>query len=404
MRHPYPHVLLGASLIIAACNSGAGGPSEPGPSHQGLTVRVSVPATTSDTAHVYIAGNFNGWAPGLASYRLTRGNDDIWTIELPENVRGAIEFKFTLGSWERVETTSDGADVPNRRFTVPAEGAAEYQGTVAGWKNGGAVEREHTTTASVSILDDAFAMPQLGRTRRVWLYLPPDYATSGDKRYPVLYMHDGQNVFDDATSYVGEWGVDETLDSLHAAGELSLIVVAVDHGGEHRFDEYNPWTHPQHGGGQGDEYAAFLVETLKPYIDAHYRTMTDRLNTGIAGSSMGGLISFYAMLEYPQIFGRAGVFSPAFWTAKPAAFDWAATRSPARPDPRMFMVSGGLEDGAPTVGQYELDQIAMADTLLSAGWVDGSELAAHVSADGQHSEWFWRREFPAAVQWLFEER
>ena len=395
--------LVAGAVLFAAC-SGGGSTAEPDPSHDGLTLTVEVPASTPDTADVYVAGTFNSWSPGLAQYRLTREADGDYTIALPGTVRGNIQFKFTLGSWETVETTSSGADVPNRSFTIPAQGPATYEGTVAGWKAGGTVEREHTASASVSILDEAFAMPQLGRTRRVWLYLPPDYETSGDRRYPVLYMHDGQNVFDDATSFVGEWGVDETLDSLHAAGELSLIVVAVDHGGEHRFDEYNPWTHPQHGGGQGDEYVAFLVETLKPYIDSHYRTLTDRLNTGIAGSSMGGLISFYALLEYPQVFGRAGVFSPAFWTAKPAAFDWAATRSPARPDPRLFMVSGGLEDGAPTVGQYELDQIAMADTLESAGWIVGSELAAHIRADGQHSEWFWRREFPAVVKWLFEER
>jgi predicted alpha/beta superfamily hydrolase len=266
--------------------------------------------------------------------------------------------------------------------------------------------REHTATESVSILDEAFEMPQLGRSRRVWLYLPPDYDASGDTRYPVLYMHDGQNVFDDATSYVGEWGVDETLDSLHAAGELSLIVVAVDHGGEHRFDEYNPWTHAQYGGGEGDEYVDFLVETLKPYIDAHYRTLPDRLNTGIAGSSMGGLISFYAILRYPDVFGRAGVFSPAFWTAKPGVFELARAGSPVRPDPRIFMVSGALEDGLAEPGEYERDQIAMVDTLAAAGWLVGAdaEVTAHIRDDGTHSEWFWRREFPEVVQWLFEAR
>ena len=399
----HSRILAAALLLLAACN-GTEGPSGPDPAHEGLTVRIEVPAGTPDSASVYIAGSFNGWQPGLAAYRLTRAADGSRSIALPATVRGTIEFKFTLGSWERVETTSDGADVPNRSFTVPAEGVATYDGSVAGWRSGGAVEREHTATASVRILSDAFDMPQLGRTRRVWLYLPPDYATSGDRRYPVLYMHDGQNLFDDATSFVGEWGVDETLDALHAAGELSLIVVGVDHGGDRRFDEYNPWTHAEQGGGQGDEYVAFLVETLKPYIDAHYRTLPDRLNTGIAGSSMGGLISFYAMLEHPDVFGRAGVLSPAFWTAKPAVFELAAARSPVRPDPRMFMLSGALEDGAPSVGQYELDQLAMTDTLAVRGWVAETELVSEIRDDGTHSEWFWRREFPAMVKWLFEAR
>src|SRR3712207_4115220 len=132
-------------------------------------------------------------------------------------------------------------------------------------------------------LDTAFAMPQLGRTRRVWIYLPPDYATSS-KRYPVLYMHDGQNVFDAATSYAGEWGVDEALDSLHAAGDHGAIVVAVDNGHQQRMNEYSPWKHPQAGGGEGDGYVDFLALTLKPYVDARYRTRPDAASTGIMGS------------------------------------------------------------------------------------------------------------------------
>ena len=248
-------------LVLAACN-GTEGPAHPTPAPAGLRVILSVPATTPDTAHVHIAGSFNGWNPGSAAYRLDRRDDGTYAIELPATVRGPIEFKFTLGSWERVETTSEGADTQNRTHAVSDDGG-EWHGSVAGWKSGATPEREHTTTASVSILSDAFAMPQLGRSRRVWLYLPPDYETDSDRRYPVLYMHDGQNAFDEATSYVGEWGVDETLDAMHAAGELSLIVVAIDHGDTRRFDEYSPWRNAQYGGGEGDDYVAFLVETLK---------------------------------------------------------------------------------------------------------------------------------------------
>jgi hypothetical protein len=299
------HLLVATGLVLVGCN-GAGEPSgpDPVPAHNGLTVRVTVPASTPDSAEVYIAGEFNGWQPGMPAYRLEREPGGTRSIRLQTTIRGSVEFKFTLGSWETVEQSAAGADIPNRQIDVPDEGAYLHEATVEAWKTGGT---GHTATQSVSILDEEFDMPQLNRRRRVWLYLPPDYATSGTRRYPVLYMHDGQNVFDAATSFVGEWGVDETLDSLHAAGELSLIVVAVDHGGDERFDEYNPWTHPEHGGGRGDEYVDFLVETLKPYIDAHYRTRPDRLNTGVAGSSMGGLISFYAMMKYPDVFGRAGV-------------------------------------------------------------------------------------------------
>jgi metallo-beta-lactamase class B len=246
---------------------------------------------------------------------------------------------------------------------------------------------------------DSVDMPQLGRTRRLWVYLPPDYATS-KRRYPVLYMHDGQNVFDDATSYAGEWGVDETLDSLHAAGDPGVIVVAVDHGGSLRIPEYSPWP-TRFGAGEGEQYAAFLVNTLKPWIDRHYRTLPDRLHTGIAGSSMGGLISFYAALKYPQVFGRAGVFSPSFWIA-PAAYDFAA-RAAAPRGGRFYIISGALEVAAGEAqGIYQRDQERMVETLERRGFRPGTNVVAKIVADGKHAEWFWRREFPAAYLWLFQ--
>jgi alpha-amylase len=218
-----------------------------------------------------------------------------------------------------------GRDVPNRTLTVPDTAAASYSGAVARWRDGSPRARgPSTASASVSILSDTFAIPELGRTRRVWVYLPPGYAAAR-RRYAALYLQDGQNVFDAATSVAGEWGVDETLDSLRALGDSGVIVVAVDHGGTRRMDEYSPWRNPQYGGGEGDRYAAFLVHTLKPYIDRHYRPLPDRLHTGVAGSSRGGLIALYAALQYPDVFGRVGVFSPE-WLFRgdttPLRFAW----------------------------------------------------------------------------------
>jgi metallo-beta-lactamase class B len=256
----------------------------------------------------------------------------------------------------------------------------------------------------VSILDTAFQMPQLGRARRVWLYLPPDYATSS-RTYPVLYLHDGQNVFDGATSFAGEWGVDETLDSLVAAGDPGVIVVAVDNGGERRMNEYQPWpsTDRRFGGGEGAKYVDFLVQTLKPYVDAHYRTRPDRVNTGIGGSSLGGIISFYAALQYPDVFGRVLVFSaPIFF--EPQLFTVARAYRP-RPAPTRFYFDTGLNEGATELGlpyramAHALQ--AMVDTLAAAGVDTAADVRALLPADGAHSEWFWRREFPAAYRWLF---
>jgi metallo-beta-lactamase class B len=386
MKLPAPALLL-AGLLVAD------------PAAAQLNIRISVPADTPPGATIYVAGTFNGWNPDSPGYELTPANGGLFTIILPEEIRGAVEFKFTLGSWDSVETDSSGADVPNRSFTAPAEGEVFYSGTVEAWRDGKR-EVESTAGPGVSVLDAEFEIPQLGRTRRVWLYLPPDYTTS-NRSYPVLYMHDGQNVFDEATSFAGEWGVDEALDRLHEEGDAGAIVVAVDNGGEHRLDEYSPYIHPSYGGGEGDAYLDFIVHSLKPLVDAKYRTLSDRLHTGIMGSSMGGLISLYAILKHPDVFGRAGVFSPALWIA-PDIFEMARSAQPLRPDPRIYIVSGALEGQAgEDEAVYMRGQRRMVDTLEAAGFRIGTEVESLIQPDGRHAEWFWRREFPAAYQWLF---
>jgi predicted alpha/beta superfamily hydrolase len=396
--------MLLAGVCVSVFLEAAGAQQVPVPgAGTGLTIRLTAPAETPAGAAIYVAGTFNNWNPAAPGYQLT-GQRRQYAITLPDSVRGPVEFKFTLGSWESVEVSASGGDVANRSFRVPATGAVTYEGTVSAWRTGPAAPRAHSATASVSILDTAFQMPQLGRTRRVWLYLPPDYATSG-KTYPVLYLHDGQNVFDAATSFAGEWGVDETLDSLRAAGDLGVIVVAVDNGGTRRMDEYQPWpsTDRRFGGGEGASYVDFLVQTLKPWIDAHYRTRPDRVNTGIGGSSLGGIISLYAALQYPEVFGRVLVFSaPLFF--EPQLFAMARAYR-ARPSPTRFYFDTGLNEGASELGlpyramAHSLQ--AMVDTLAAAGVDRAADVRAVLPADGAHAEWFWRREFPAAYRWLF---
>jgi len=379
--------------VLASLLAGAAAAS---PARAQVTLHLTAPATPAG-ATIFVAGGFNQWNPGDSAFRLTRQAGGDYAVTLPASIRGGIEFKFTLGTWETVEQDSAGHDVDNRAFTVPATGAASYSGVVPRWRDGSPrAAGPSTATASVSILDSAFVIPQLGRSRRVWIYLPPGYATSA-RRYPVLYMHDGQNVFDARTSFAGEWGVDETLDSLHALGDGGVIVVAVDHGGARRFDEYSPWRNAKYGGGQGDAYVDFLVKTLKPYVDRHYRTLPDRLHTGVAGSSMGGLISLYAVLKYPEVFGRAGVFSPAFWVA-PEIYG-VARRAHPLPGTRIYMVTGGEEGDTPAA--VVADHQRMLDTLRAAGFT-AEELQGTVRPDGKHAEWFWRREFPAAYRWLFQ--
>ncbi|MDB5269178.1 MAG: hypothetical protein JWP58_2218 [Hymenobacter sp.] len=355
----------------------------------------AVPANTPANATLYIAGSFNSWNPGSAAHALTHNADGSYQITLPA-ATGTMEYKFTRGSWAAVETNASNGSVPNRTYTF-GTGAATVLCQVLNWEDlagPGGGGPTSTAAANVSVISTTFAMPQLGRTRRVWLYLPPGYATSG-RRYPVLYLQDGQNVFDAATSFAGEWGVDEALNLLAANGQdpTGCIVVAIDNSAN-RLDEYSPWNNPAYGGGQGDLYVDFLVQTLKPYIDTNYRTLPDRANTGIGGSSMGGLIATYAALREPSVFGKVASFSPAYWFAYPQLAAYAHAH-PANPNTRFYFVSGTTESTT-MVPQMQ----ALRDSLQRGG-VPAANLNFNTRTDGQHAEWFWKREFPAGYSWLY---
>jgi predicted alpha/beta superfamily hydrolase len=250
-----------------------------------------------------------------------------------------------------------------------------------------------TALPGVRLLPEQLEIPGLNRKRQVRMYLPPGYATSG-KRYPVLYMHDAQNLFDDATSYAGEWKVDETLDALSKEGKLELIVVGIDNGGDKRMTELNAWDSARFGQAEGKQYTDFVVKTLKPMIDSQYRTLPDRANTAIMGSSMGGLASHYAIAQYPQVFSKAGVFSPAYWTA-PASFDFVGTH-PLPKDARVYLLMGEKE-GDSMVPDVE----RMAGVVRTSGHpVDGTVLK--IVPGAKHNEGFWSGELREALLWMFK--
>ncbi|MDQ2770131.1 MAG: alpha/beta hydrolase-fold protein [Bacteroidota bacterium] len=359
-----------------------------------------VPATTPPADSLFVAGSFNGWNPHSSQYALHRNPDGSYQLRLPASL-GPVEFKFTRGSWATSEINAKNQPLPNRRADLSA--APELQFQVAAWEDqsgSGAAPKTSTASAQVHVLARDFAMPQLGRTRRVLVYLPADYARQPARRYPVLYLHDGQNVFDAATSFSGEWGIDETLDRLRAAGQdaTGSIVVAIDNGQQFRSDEYIPWRSEglkdqSHQGGQGAQYVDFLAQTLKPWVDAHYRTRSDAAHTGIAGSSLGGLISVYAALKYPQVFGEVGAFSPAFWVCNDSLKAFARTHPAAR-TARFYFVCG------PKESETMLPLMAQWRDELRAGGVPAANISFHAPATGEHKEWFWRREFPAAYRFL----
>ena len=254
--------------------------------------------------------------------------------------------------------------------------------------------KKSTASENVSIIDTAFYIPQLQRSRRIWIYLPEGYETS-KKKFPVLYMHDGQNVFDAVTSFAGEWGVDEALDTLGLKTK-ECIVVGIDNGAAKRINEYLPYNHERFGKGEGNEYATFLAKTLKPFIDKKYRTLKSKQNTFLAGSSMGGLISLYALLKYPKVFGGAGVFSPSFWMAPSIYND---IRNKGKKVKSKIYFYAGMEEGGNEKDNQQMvtDMLKVFDAMHR---VSKSKMTAVLRAEGRHNEASWRKEFPWFYEWL----
>ncbi|HLL44630.1 MAG TPA: alpha/beta hydrolase-fold protein, partial [Segetibacter sp.] len=262
---------------------------------------------------------------------------------------------------------------------------------IPGWKDDYPERpKPYTATAQVKLVDSAFPIPQLNRTRRIWAYMPKDYATS-KKKYPVIYMQDGQNLFNEQTAAFGEWKIDETLDSLIEHGSKGAIIIGIDNGGEKRLTEYNPYDHKNYGKGEGNEYVDFLALTLKPFIDKKYRTLKDSIHTFVAGSSMGALISLYAVVKYPDVFGGAGIFSPAFETA-PKIYDDVAMAKWGNAFRRFYFYAGGKESETMVP-----DMNKMLATVEKKGHYETRRVLSPV---GKHNEAAWAREFAYFYKFL----
>jgi predicted alpha/beta superfamily hydrolase len=255
---------------------------------------------------------------------------------------------------------------------------------------------ESTVVGDLLLLEKVRS-PELGNERDLLVLLPPSYGR-GDARYPVLYMHDGQNLFDEATSYAGEWRVDESMAALAGEG-VEAIVVAVRNAEGARADEYSPFRHPEWGGGKAEHYVRFLADTVKPIVDASFRTGGPEV-TGIAGSSLGGLVSLYALCERPDVFSFAGVMSPAFWFTSGAIFPYLEEKVPT--GKRIWMDVGDAETPEmPEVRRAYVEDARRAQELLVRKGYPASDLHFEVAAGAPHHESAWAERFPGMMRfWL----
>ncbi len=268
----------------------------------------------------------------------------------------------------------------------------------------------HTVAGKLRVLKD-FYSPQLNNKRDLLVYLPPSHGRSAaggtPKRFPVIYMHDGQNLFDAHTSFTGEWQVDETMQALSREG-IEAIVVGLPNAGADRIHEYSPFA-DRMSAGRGAAYLRFIVETVKPCIDADFLTLPDRANTGLLGSSMGGLISLYGFLAHPQVFGFAGVVSPALWFGGFAIYDFV--RSAAFNDGRLYLDVGTRElagshfrRGRIASVRYLYSVRRMRGLLEAKGYRRGEKLLYVEDRGGIHNERDWARRLPATVRFLLQPR
>ncbi len=255
-------------------------------------------------------------------------------------------------------------------------------------------QKKSTAASNVSLLKKEFVIPNLnGISHKVWIYLPQNYQNTS-KKYPVIYMHDAQNLFDEATSYAGEWKVDETLNKLYEKTGKGFILVGIENGGEERINEYTPWKNEKYGGGKGAIYMDFIVNTLKPYIDKNYQTKSQQKYTGLIGSSLGGLISYYGGLQYPKTFGKIGALSTSFWFSEKVV-DFTREKGNLK-NVKLFLLVGGKEGDNTDKDTQEMEKL-----LLKTGFKP-KNLKIKINPEGKHNEAFWSSEFLEVVTWLYQ--
>jgi len=372
-----------------------------------VTIRAVVP---EGTGTVFLAGNvpqLGPWRPDTFAMEGS-GRERVARLRVPQGT--LLEYKFTLGSWDR-EALGDARTVPpNNRLQVDGDAEALHDIAafrdplqyIADWKGSG-VEGRLVYWTDV-------ASAHLGPARHVEVWLPPGYDADAATRYPVLYMHDGQNLFDPRIANTGvDWGVDEAVVRLVRRGLIPPIIVVGVWSTAERGPEYSPWQ-------RAPDYARFLIEELIPRVNREFRTMTGPANTAVMGSSMGGLLSFYLVTHHPDVFGACGCVSTHFPLSEAAVQRAFAGVTPAaHPDTVPYVVrdieagltvprgarywfdygSEGLDDG------YAPTHDAVRAWLLGQGLVEGRDFVVRRYEGATHNEASWRARLDDPLTFLF---
>ena len=354
-----------------------------------VTFVLTSPDLPDDTT-VYITGGIDQlgmWNPG--KIKMDSKGSHTWTKEIEVSRPISIEYKYTLGSWEREGANANGAPLQNLEAKITQ--STTINDTILFWTKTGrhkvVVHGQITGTVKYHR-----GMKGAGlQDRDVIVWLPPDYETDKNTRYPVVYMHDGQNVFDPATSSFGvDWQIDETADALIKKKSIPPLIVVGIYNTSDRFKEYTP-------GEKGNAYVDFVVNTVKPFIDTSYRTKRDRQNTVVGGSSAGGIVSFMIVWEHPEIFSKAICMSPAFKSPSSLTmnFDYVkVVKGSKKRDNVFFYVDNG---GVGLESQLQPGIDEMIGALKEKGYKERKDFVYLVDSTARHFEADWAKRFPNAL-------
>ncbi|MBA0883831.1 alpha/beta hydrolase [Flavobacterium undicola] len=341
-----------------------------------------------DSRPVYLSGNFNNWLTQDKDFVMEKVGAGLYHYKFTHdfNYPETLLYKFTKGDWSAVEIDANEERTENRSTTKHTGIQKEH---VFRWRRNW-LPFKPNFLPQIQLISDEFEIPQLNATRKVWALLPHDYDYSNEN-YPVMYLQDAQNLFNENAEY-GNWEIDKKLAVMSEYNVGKIIVIAVEHAEEDRLKEYNVGKTIL-GKGQGKKYIKFLVETLKPYVDSNFRTKKEREFTGIGGSSMGGLISIFSGLRHPDIFGKLMIFSPSLWVVPQIKIKNDADSV----NTKIYLYAGG-DESETMIEHVE----TFKSRILESEFVDDKmKINLSINKLGKHNETYWSDEFPKAIEWLF---
>jgi predicted alpha/beta superfamily hydrolase len=372
------------------------------PAKTPISFVVTAPANTPPDSEIWISGNqpelgtWNGAGVKLA--KSATSNLYGTCVDFASGTN--LEFKFTRGSWGMVEKDPQGHEVDNHLHSVTAPARLDIK--VGSWSDLTPVEPlPDTLTGNIKYHDVDGSSVGL-KNRKLIVWLPPGYDTNTSAHYPVLYMHDGQNLMNARTAaFSVEWGVDETAQRLVESGKMEPVIIVGVYNTDDRIPEYTQIATAQYGGGKADDYGHLLVEVVKPLIDSTYRTKPEAQYTGVAGSSLGGLVSMYFGLTHASTFTRLGVVSPSVWWGNRDIVTRVNGLSSKLPL-RIWLDIGTNEDATAAESQQTVDDTrALRDALTAKGWALDTDLKYFEAEGARHNEAAWAARTEQILEFLY---